>query len=94
MIYAEQRIDVSILSFSRSRIQDEAHSGMQSQTHVALLSPVEIALGASFLLPNAEDAPLQGKVVGCVQKGTSSYVVLGAIEPLPRRQRPRADRLP
>ena len=81
MIYADQEIDVRILS-----LRQPGGSGMTDplvghgqQAHVTLLSPVEIPLGASFALANAGERPFQASALGCVRKPSGHFVVLGSI---------------
>ena len=50
------------------------------QARVALLLPIEIPVGTTFLVENADARPLCARAMGCVLSPAGRFLVLGSIE--------------
>jgi hypothetical protein len=82
--YAAKELAVEILTFALPRARGLLSRGAASLgadgSQIALLSPVEIPIGASFTIHNAEEPPLQAQVLGCARNPKGRYLVVGVVQ--------------
>jgi hypothetical protein len=77
--YERQKIRVEILSLAFPPTQRLLLGVDGERPHLAFLSPVEIPLGVSFSLENAEEQPLQARTLACAKNSCGRYLVVGCI---------------
>jgi hypothetical protein len=75
--------EVQILSLARPRdggVLGPPQRALGDGAKVTLLCPVELEIGARFLLENADDREFPARVLGCAAQGDGRFLILGAME--------------
>jgi hypothetical protein len=75
-----QKFHVEIISLAKAQARPDRKTRTdEEQTRVALLSPVEIPLGATFALENLFGQPLRARALGCASDPRGRYLVIGDV---------------
>jgi hypothetical protein len=84
VIFEAQKVQVEILSLAFPQpsgvCNGHRFANGERNARLALLSPIEIPVGASFMLENAEREPWRARAVGCARNPTGRFLVIGSID--------------